>query len=651
MASLTDIIKQRKMKEIKRQKVLSKEEMEDQVTDWCDFYRRNWDIYAEEELGLSLKEFQKYALHEMGVADRFFLMCGRGLSKSWMSATTAFIHCMLYPNARVVIVATTKDTSKRMFEEKMEGELCSERFSKKLNYLYEHGYIKFTYPDDKATVEFTFNGSTIQLLPEVEASAGKRATMIIMEEVRMSKQHIINRIFRPMKYARKSAFAMNQDTEYFDNPKYVEKAKEIYLTSTSYNFEWWFQRWKDIVEKYFKSFGKSNVLKYRFFAGDILTSIYHGFTTKEEFDDTLEDPTMSEDQIKMEFFNEPQGGVSGSFYSMEKIKDNCTITNTFMYPTYEDFIFKYGRDKDEVFRPKGKEEVRAIVVDFASSDTLKSTQENDNTVIICMSGAPNKDRTHIIRNIDYIMTISGGEKEKTLLSIRELFYYYQAEVFVYDNQQVGGDRFQDLSKPYYHEQLGITLSGFGIYDDLKLVNNFCDDAKALNLATKVIDSNSIACAIPVVGSSERNQNFNIAMQKAIEKKYIFFPEDEINLRKKLSDDKEFYKLSSSERANRTIAHKQMNKLAVEASELQREIKNGYIRLYEINHHPKDRIITATYGNYFFTQLELKMLQGDQHEDLNEEDFYDIYDVHQSHNIILRSTKTISIGDDWESAFL
>ena len=649
MPSLTEIIKQRKTKERQRQKAMSKEEMEEQVTDWCDFYRRNWDIYAEDELGLSLKEFQKYALHEMGVSDRFFFMCGRGLSKSWMAATTAFVHCMLYPNARVVIVATTKDTSKRMFEEKMQGELCSDRFSKKLNYLYEHGYIKFTYPEDKATVEFTFNGSTIVLLPEVEASAGKRATMIIMEEVRLSKQHIINRIFRPMKYARKSGFTMNQDSEYFDNPKYVEKAKEIYLTSTSYNYEWWFARWKDIVEKYFKSFGKTNTLKYRFFAGDIFTSIYHGFTTQEEFDDTLDDPTMSEDQIKMEYFNEPMGGVSGSFYNMEKIKANCTITNTFVYPTYEDFMFKYGKDRNDIFRKKGSEEIRAICVDFASTDTLKSTQENDNTVIICMSGSPNKERTHIIRNIDYIMTLSGGEKDKTLLSIRELFYYYNADVFVYDNQQVGGDRFQELSKPYYHEILGIQMNGFGIYGDIKLVSNFCDETKALNLMTKVVDSNSIPCAIPVVGSSERNQNFHIAMQKAIDKKYIFFPEDEINLRRKLSDDKEFIKASSTERANRVVAHKQMNKLAVEATELQKEIKNGYIRLFEINHHPKDRIITAIYGNYFFTQLELKMLKGDQQEDLNEEDFYDIYDVSPSRNIVSRS-KINSVEEDWENAF-
>ena len=70
MSSLSEIIRKRKYKEQARQKVMSKEKLEEQVTDWCDFYRRNWDIYAEEELEMSLKEFQKYVIHEAGDSDR-----------------------------------------------------------------------------------------------------------------------------------------------------------------------------------------------------------------------------------------------------------------------------------------------------------------------------------------------------------------------------------------------------------------------------------------------------------------------------------------------------------------------------------------------------------------------------------------------------
>jgi hypothetical protein len=78
--SLTKLIKERKKKEDNRKKKLTKEQLEEQVTDWCDFYRKNWDIYARYELGIeALHIFQLYMIYLIGVSNRFFLMCGRGL--------------------------------------------------------------------------------------------------------------------------------------------------------------------------------------------------------------------------------------------------------------------------------------------------------------------------------------------------------------------------------------------------------------------------------------------------------------------------------------------------------------------------------------------------------------------------------------------
>ena len=149
MPSLEELIKERKKKERNREKPLTQEELDKQVLEWSDFYRKNWDIYATEELGVPLKEFQKYAIHEMGVSDYFFLMCGRGLGKSFDVSLGSFIHCMLRPNATVVIEATTLPTSKRMVQKKMEGELCTEKFSPKLAYLYNNKQITFKYSDNE----------------------------------------------------------------------------------------------------------------------------------------------------------------------------------------------------------------------------------------------------------------------------------------------------------------------------------------------------------------------------------------------------------------------------------------------------------------------------------------------------------------------
>ena len=80
-----------KKKRIKRKRRLTKDERKRQVRDWCTFYRRNWDIYAVERLKINLKMFQRLVIHLIGVSDIFYLMCSRGLSKTFMAALAAFM--------------------------------------------------------------------------------------------------------------------------------------------------------------------------------------------------------------------------------------------------------------------------------------------------------------------------------------------------------------------------------------------------------------------------------------------------------------------------------------------------------------------------------------------------------------------------------
>ena len=194
------------------------------------------------------------------------------------------------------------------------------------------------------------------------------------------------------------------------------------------------------------------------------------------------------------------------------------------------------------------------------------------------------------------------------------------------------------------------MDGFGIYEDEKITSMFCDSSKTTYLKTKTIDTNARYVAIPVVGSLERNHNFHVAMQNAVNNNTFRTLMDNMSLKHVLNEDRDWILLDSDERARRTIGHINVDKMIVEAVELRKDIVRGFIQLSEIPHHEKDRIVATIYANYFFTQLELKMLKGDQQEDLNEEDFYDIYDVNPSRNIVSRNAKTNSIEDDWENAF-
>ena len=77
MITMEQLIMERKKRK-KRKRKLTKEERKRQIRDWCTFYRRNWNIYATDRLGINLKPFQEIMLYLLGISNVFFMQCGRG---------------------------------------------------------------------------------------------------------------------------------------------------------------------------------------------------------------------------------------------------------------------------------------------------------------------------------------------------------------------------------------------------------------------------------------------------------------------------------------------------------------------------------------------------------------------------------------------
>ena len=171
-------------------------------------------------------------------------------------------------------------------------------------------------------------------------------------------------------------------------------------------------------------------LVYNIFAGDVFTAIHHQFMTEEDFD--IAKREASDIEVRMEYLNEPMGEIEGSFYTLEMFNANRKIKKSFVPPTAEEYIVNYARGELPWFREKKEEEIRALYIDFAFTDTTNSDNTADNTVIGCMSGYPNESRTHYLRNCEYMETFSGGKKDETILRIRELFFYYDADVILVD---------------------------------------------------------------------------------------------------------------------------------------------------------------------------------------------------------------------------
>ena len=608
--TLEELIFERK-KRIKRKRKLTPEERKRQVKDWCTFYRRNWNIYAKYELGISLKPFQEIMIYLMGVSNVFYMMCGRGLSKTFLAALGGFIKCLLYPHSEVVLTATTIKTAKKMVKNKMEDELC-DRFSPKLKWMKEQGLIKFKYDTEEIRVDFIFNGSWILILPETESSRGERANTLIFEECRLLKKSMVDSVFLPMRHARVPSYRLKP--EYAKDSRLVEQAQIIYLTSTRYKHEWFWGAWKVCVNNFFAS----KRLVYNIFAGDVLTAIYHKFMTQEDYD--IAKREASDIEIRMEYLNEPQGEIEGSFYTLQMFEENRIIQQAFVPPTTEEYITEYGRGEFPWFREKQDDEIRALYIDFAFTDTVNANTTADNTVIGCMSGYPNEKRDRYLRNCEYMETYSGSKKDESLLRIRELFLYYDVDVVLLDLRNGGEDRWVDLSKPFYHEELGIQFTGLGIYDDDDVLAFYCDKSKADNLRSRTVDPLASHVIIPVVGTDERNNNYHLAMKSALQHHIIRFPVDEMTAKENMIESGIYNTLSSNMIMRKLLGHVQLDIMIIdEAIKLQQVIKKGFISLVVAGRNKRDRIVACEYANYFFHLKELEMIKKQQQTE------YDISD--------------------------
>ena len=598
---------------------ITPQEREDQAIDWCTFFRRNWNIYAKnEEIGLGIKSlhfFQEVAIYLMGVSQVFYMMCSRGLSKSWMSALGAFILCMLYPYSEVVLTATTIKTAKKMVKNKMEEELCH-KMSPKLKYLYDNRLIVFEYKPEEIKVTFKFNKSWILILPETDSSRGERATCVILEEARLLRKKMVDDVFIPMKRPRQALYLY--DDKYTNDKRLLEECRIFYLTSTRYKYEWFWDRWKVITNSVFNS----TLVKNNIFAGDIFTAIKHNLKTEVDF--IQEKSTMSEIDIRMEYYNEPIGEVEGAYYTLESFKRNSVIPIAFNPPTSRDILLK----KDLGNRPKQVGEVRILFIDFAFKDTT-TVEKNDNTVIGCMSGSLSENGEMLIRGVDYIETHTGSKTELAKLRIRELFVDYDADYIVPDFRNGGELIFRDnLSRPFHHPERHKgdnskdldyeEWHGLGICnkDDLQLLGK----ADLDDFRKYTIDPNAIPCIIPFKGEIKINDKCHTSMQTSLRYNKIHFLVDEMDFDNRMSEDEDWLMLSPNERAVIKLPYIRTGMLIEEAINLTAKFNSGLTILEESRNGTKDMIVACEYGNYVMSLIENKMARKGQSVDFDIADY-------------------------------
>lgn len=577
------------------------EEKENKVIEWDTLFRYNWDIYAEFFLGISLKPYQRAALHEIGVSDSFFWRAGRNGAKSFVTGLASLIKILLYPNCFVVITASTVDQANKIVSEKIEREIIK-KLSPYLLFLYENDWIKITKPTDGYRIENTLNNSVLNVVSPVESARGSRSNFTVYDEVVVMKKSAIDEIFEGMLYPRQPVY-LNKYPQYAKNPRWLEESKSVYLTSSKFKYQWWYKEWKNCVSGYYTD----KVTRYNVFASDYFDNIDNGLKTWGDFKRAK--ARMNEMAFRMEMLNEAIGEAEDAFFTIQSFKDNQVIQKAFVPPSPIDIYMK----NDLGNKPKEDNEVRLIIVDYAFANTT-SQEKNDNTIIMCMSLHWKKNRFE--RHVDYIEGWPSSDSIGASNRARELFFDYEADYLIPDTRAGGEVLYNRMTEPMEHPERGKNWNprGFTVCD--KMQYHVVPENKIKDLKERTVDTNAIPCIIPMISTAEINSIAWVELKKQLEYGNIKFLISMQDRQEILEDNGTYFELSSENLAKELAPYAQVDLMIQEAINLKTEFRNDKIRLEEPRSGTKDRVVVLSYGNYIASLIENEWNKQNQIEEIN-----------------------------------
>ena len=560
---------------------------EENIIHWLTLYRRNWHIFVDMVLQIKLKPFQMLMIYLMGISDVFFAICSRGLSKSFIVSLAAIVKMLLFPYSEIIITASTIPQANVLVEKKIRDELIK-KLSPYLLYLYEKEYLVITKSDDGYKITCTLNGSTLEVLPALDSSRGRRATFLIYEECRLIKKSMIDSVFSPMAHPRQAKYLSNP--VYANDKRWLEECQSIYITSARYKYEYFWNTFKETFTGYF--YDKRT--HYNIFAGDIFMSIDNGLKTWGDYRKSKK--MLGEYDNRMENLNEMIGENEDAFFTIKSFKQNQIIQRCFRPPTDMDIYLNHDMGNS----PKEDTEIRLVISDYAFANTV-SSQKNDNTIIMCMSLHWKGNRFE--RHVDYIEGYPAGDSLGAADRAREIFWDYQADYLIPDIRSGGEALYNKMTMELENPNHGVLWDkrGLTVSDELEL--HVVPEGKLQDLRNRTVDKNAIPCIVPITGSTTLNSTMWIELRKQLDNGNIKFLVPMQTYQESLEDNGDIFGMTSEEVANALLPYAQVDLLVNEAVNLKAEIKDGGVKLSEPKNGFKDRAVCLSYGNYIASKIE------------------------------------------------
>ena len=547
---------------------LTKQQVEENIIEWCTFYRRNLDIFNEDYLGIKVNTTQKIMINTMSDNDISDIICSRGGAKSFDVGLTALDFALLYSNCRILIVSMTINQSNLIIDEKCDKIFCTRgtRWSSDiLCTLRDEGWIQFkTNANTSARyVEFG-NGSKIFAVCAGESTRGERSNITITDEFMLVKKKDYDEIIEPTLRVR----------DFKGRPAdYDEEPKQIFLSSARTKTNWGWTHLKNCVEQHYKSHSSN----YGFFLVDIFTSVLTGILTKKQY---LQRKKNTDDMsFAQEYLNIFLGNSEDSIFKYEDFEQNQTIENAFYPRTKQDIIDV--REQKYKFRDS---DIRYLTCDIA----VATGDENDNTVF--MLGKLNKNTGKLSE--EFISTENGLNSVKQVVLIKRYFYEYKCKYFVQDTKGVGNTIYDMLTTETFDEEFGITYPAWTVCTDKEL--QISSDNVINDKITRTMSNNAQEVIIPFAGTAEINSLMHLTTRKMLKDGTVNLLMDDYDKKAKLEDkDPMFIMKSAEEKANILIPFVQTRFMVNEAVALEVKLtETNLIKVQEAKRTAtKDRYMT------------------------------------------------------------
>ena len=531
------------------------------------YYRNNPHRYVIDVLGLSLKWFQQILLWCMMHYNFVMYLAARGQGKTYLTALFCCVRCILFPGTKIVVSSGTLKQANEVLLK------IQDDFMKQSSILRSE-IEKCNIGQNDASIYFK-NGSWIKTRTSSENSRSARANCIVVDEFRMVDETVINTVLRKF-------LTSPRQPKYLQKPEYAhmqERNKEIYMSSAYFKSSWAYRKAQSYTLNFF-----DDTKKYFICGLPYQVSVREGLLSRSQLEDEMSEADYNELVQQMEMECLWFGDTDGSLFKFDELTARIRLRKSFPPLSF---------CTDKITIPKlittGK---RILSIDVALMQSTKK-KKNDASAIFINDLIQVND-TAYQSNFVYGETFEGLKTDELGMIVMKYFYEYQCTDLVLDTNGIGLGVYDFITKDQICQENGKR------YQAMTCIND-----KDMAERCKVRDANK------VVWSVKANANFNneicVLLRNGIQNGKINFLIPEQDADSSLKETyKGYFKMSPTEQAKLKMSYIQTTFAVYELVKLDHEVKNGNIKVKEVEGMRKDRYSSIAYSYWCACQLELKL---------------------------------------------